>query len=83
MSIFGPDLFYARDLEKLREMERIEAEENDAELSKEADIWEKERIKAEKKQTNKMRKAAERKLEGLDIKGSSLLFSLSLSSGVY
>ena len=78
LSIFGPDLFYARDLEKLREMERVEAEENEAEATKEADMWEKERLKAEKKQTNKMRKAAERKLGG---KGSSLIrLSLNLAS---
>ena len=75
LSIFGPDLFYARDLERLREMERVEAEEDELEALKEADMWEKERLKAEKKQTSKMRKAAERKLEGLDVKGSSRFYA--------
>lgn len=67
LSVFGPDLFYARDLEKVRLLEIAEAEtrrvEEEEEAVMEAAMWEKERIKQERK-TLKSRKRAAQKLEG-------------------
>lgn len=53
MSVFGPDLFYQRDMERLKAIELAEAEERAEEERKEAAIWEKERIKEEKKRSGK------------------------------
>ncbi|KAM0755105.1 hypothetical protein T439DRAFT_129192 [Meredithblackwellia eburnea MCA 4105] len=80
MSVFGPDLFYQRDLARRMEMDRLEAEEKEAEERREAEVWERERIKQEKKNRKKKgvaapggegkksraleRHATERKLEG-------------------
>lgn len=67
LSVFGPDLFYQRDLERVQQ---IEAEElrlmEEERIEVEATLLEKEKIKQAKK-TNKLRSAAQRKLEGVPL----------------
>lgn len=64
-TIFGPDLVYQRDMQRRVALERAEAEEKEEEDRAERKVWERERIKAETKRTNKMRRAAGMKLEGV------------------
>ncbi|ORY90271.1 hypothetical protein BCR35DRAFT_328901 [Leucosporidium creatinivorum] len=53
MSIFGPDLIYQRDIERLKVIEAEEAKEREAQEERERIVWEKEREKQEKKRSGK------------------------------
>lgn len=68
MSIFGPDLLYQRDMRTRLAIEKEEALERAEEDRKEAEVWEKERLKQEKKALKRRkyvaRDEAARKLEG-------------------
>lgn len=53
MSIFGPDLIYQRDMERLKLIEAEEAREREEQEERERIMWEKEREKQEKKRSGK------------------------------
>lgn len=65
-TIFGPDLVYQRDMQRRLALERAEAEEKEEEEREEREVWERERLKVEANRTNKMRRAAGKKLEGAE-----------------